>query len=192
MNPPLLRGEHVRLAAANPETDAETIASWTRDSEFSHLLETGAPELWTAQSTKAFLAEEQDEEKTKGRQFPFVIRLLADDRLIGFIDVEVNHWSQREGWLAIGLGPRADWGRGYGTDALRVLARYAFAELNLARLSLSVFAYNERAVRAYLKCGFSVEGRQRERLRRGAQRYDMIFMGLLREDWLARQPPAGD
>jgi RimJ/RimL family protein N-acetyltransferase len=192
MNDRLLRGELVRLAALNLETDVETIAGWTRDSEFSHLLETGAPELWTAQSARAQLAEEQDDEKSKGRRFSFGIRALADDRLIGFVDLEVNHWPQREGWLGIGIGRREDWGQGYGTDALQVLARYAFAELNLERLTLNVFAYNERAVRSYLKAGFIVEGRQRERLRRGARRYDMIFMGLLRADWLAQMPPASD
>jgi RimJ/RimL family protein N-acetyltransferase len=188
----LLRGEQVRLAAPNPETDAETIASWSRDSEFLHLLETGAPELWTAQTTKAQLVEEQGDERSQGRKFTFVIRTLEDERLIGFVDLEVNHWPQREGWLAIGIGRGEDRGKGYGTDAMRALARYAFAELNLARLSLNVFAYNEPAVRSYLKAGFSVEGRQRERLRRGARRYDMIFMGLLREDWLAQRPPVSD
>lgn len=192
MNHLLLRGEQVRLAAPNPETDAETIAGWTRDSEFSHLLEIGAPELWTAQATKAELAEEQSDEKSQGRKFTFVIRTLDGDRLIGFADLEVNHWPQRDGWLGIGIGRREDWGKGYGTDAMRVLVRFAFAELNLARLTLNVFAYNERAVRSYLKAGFSVEGRQRERLRRGAQRYDMIFMGLLREEWLAQRPPVSD
>ena len=190
MNPVLLRGEQGRLAALNLETDVETMAGWTRDSEFSHLLETGAPEMWTAQVAKVQLADEQDDEKSKGKRFSFVIRTLADDRLIGFVDLEVNHWSQREGWLGIGIGRREDWGKGYGTDAMRVLARYSFAELSLERLSLTVFAYNERAVRSYLKAGFSVEGRQRERLRRGARRYDMIFMGILREEWLAQQPPA--
>ncbi len=188
----LLRGDKVRLAAPDPDTDAETIAAWSRDSEFAHLLETGAPTLWTATSVKADITEEQDEEKTKGRKFPFVIRTLDDDRLIGFIDLVISHWPQRDAWLGIGIGRRDDWGKGYGTDALCALIRYAFAELNLERLTLNVFEYNERAVRSYLKAGFAVEGRQRERLRRGDRRYDMIFMGLLRDDWLAAQPPGSD
>ena len=50
--------------------------------------------------------------------------------------------------------------------------------LNLERLTLNVFEYNERAVRSYLKAGFVVEGRQRQRLKRGDRRYDMIFMGI--------------
>ena len=53
MNQSWLQGEKVRLAAPNLDTDAETIAGWSRNSEFSHLLSTGAPSLWTAQAAKA-------------------------------------------------------------------------------------------------------------------------------------------
>jgi RimJ/RimL family protein N-acetyltransferase len=186
MNQTILRGEFVRLAAPNPETDAETVAAWSRNSEFSHLLQIGAPQLWTSQSVKAEWAEMMGDEKDKDRLYPFVIRTLDDNRLIGFSDLDIPFWSQRDAWLAIGIGRREDWGRGYGTDAMRVLMRYGFAELNLERLTLNVFAYNERALRSYLKAGFTVEGRQRERLRRGRRRYDMIFMAALRDEWQAQ------
>jgi RimJ/RimL family protein N-acetyltransferase len=191
MNRPVLQGEWIRLAAHNLDADAETIASWSRNTEFSHLLTIGAPSLWTAQGVKADMAEDLADEK-KDRVFPFVIRTLADDRLIGFIHLDINDWPQREAWLAIGIGSRDDWGRGYGTDAMRVLMRFAFAELNLERLTLNVFEYNERAVRSYLKAGFVVEGRQRQRLKRGDRRYDMIFMGVLRDEWLALQPAGSE
>ena len=69
---------------------------------------------------------------------------------------------------------------------MRVLLRFAFAELNLERITLITFGYNERAQRSYLKAGFTVEGRQRESLRRGRRRFDMIFMGILRDEWRAR------
>ncbi len=188
MNDALWRGELVRLAAPNPEADAETIAAWSRDSEFQHLLETGVPRLLTAQSVKAEISESLEDEKRQDRSFPFVIRTLAEDRLIGFAELVINDWSQRNAWIGIGIGQRQDWGRGYGTDAMRLLMRFGFAELNLERLTLNVFAYNERAQRSYIKAGFAVEGRQRERLRRGSRRYDMIFMGALRDEWQAQLP----
>ena len=189
MNDALLQGELARLAAPNPEKDAETIAAWSRDPEFQHLLETGVPRPWTASAVKAEIAETAGDDQPRERVFPFVIRVLADDQLIGFTDLEVNHWSQRNAWIGIGIGPRDFWSKGYGTDAMRVLMRFAFTELNLERLTLNVFAYNERAQRSYLKAGFQVEGRQRERLRRGRGRYDMIFMGILRDEWRSRESP---
>jgi len=186
MNPTLLRGERVRLAAVNPETDAEIAAAWSRDDEFQTMLNTDAPMLWTARALKAEMSEAQGLDEKQVNSYSFVIRSLAEDRLIGFTDVDIKPWSQRNGWIAIGIGPREYWGQGYGTDAMRVLQRFAFTELNLDRLTLNVFAYNERAQRSYLKAGFQVEGRQRQRLRRGGRRYDMVFMGLLRDEWRAR------
>ena len=189
MSTPILRGSLVRLGAPNPETDAKAIAAWSRHSEFLQMLEMGAPRPWTAQSTKTEMLEMQDLEKTRDKQYPFVIRALDGDRLIGFTDLEIPNGSQRNAWLAIGIGQPEDWGRGYGTDAVRVLLRYAFAELNLDRVMLNVFAYNERAQRSYLKVGFKIEGRERERLRRGARRYDLIHMAVLRDEWQSPESP---
>ena len=83
----------------------------------------------------------------------------------------------------IGLGERNYWGNGYGTDAMQIMLRYAFRELNLHRVSLDVFEYNPRALHSYEKAGFQIEGRRRKMVQRDGRRYDMIFMGILREAW---------
>ena len=57
-------------------------------------------------------------------------------------------------------------------------------ELGLHRVSLDVFAYNPRGVKSYEKAGFQREGVEREMIKRDGNRYDVIFMGVLREDWL--------
>ena len=182
----LLHGQLVRLSAPNAEADAETVAAWFRDSEFQRLLESDAPRLWTIASIRTDITESDGDDKPRDRKFSFVIRTRAGNQLIGFTDLVIDNWPQRNGWIGIGIGPREYWGQGYGTDAMRILQRFAFTELNLERLTLNVFAYNERAQRSYLKAGFQVEGRQRERLRRGSRRHDMIFMGLLRDEWRPR------
>jgi RimJ/RimL family protein N-acetyltransferase len=50
-------------------------------------------------------------------------------------------------------------------------------------VNLNVFGYNERAMRSYLKCGFKEEGRQRQFLNRDDQRWDLIYMGILKDEW---------
>ena len=187
MQTSLWHGKLVRLAAPNAETEAVVVAGWSRDAEFLRLFSTGAIRPWTAGGVRQFLTETQDGEASKNSRHAFHIHTLADDRLIGLTNLEISNWNQREAWVAIGLGQRVDWGQGYGSDAMRVILRHAFAELNLDRVSLNLFGYNERALRSYLKVGFVVEGRQRERLRRDGQRWDMIYMGMLREEWLAEQ-----
>ncbi len=89
--------------------------------------------------------------------------------------------------MGIGLGERENWGKGYGTDAMKIILRYAFTELNLRRVTLDVFEYNQRGVRSYEKAGFVIEGRVRGMILREGRRWDVIFMGILREDWLKQE-----
>jgi len=174
----LFTGELVRLAAPNPEADAESVARWLQDSEYVRLMD-----IRPAQPRLAKTFKERLNEDLKDTLFFFHIRALADDRLLGSIDIDIDHWSHGEGWVGIDIGERENWGKGYGTDAMRVILRYAFTELNLHRVALNVFEYNPRAVRSYEKSGFVVEGRVRQFLERDGRRWDVIYMGILREEW---------
>jgi RimJ/RimL family protein N-acetyltransferase len=115
----------------------------------------------------------------------FAIRALDDNRLLGDIGLEVTHnWMGRNAFVGLGIGKREDWGKGYGTDAMKIALRFAFTELNLERVTLNVFEYNPRAIRSYEKAGFKHEGRMRGSLLKDGKRWDMLFMGILREEWL--------
>jgi RimJ/RimL family protein N-acetyltransferase len=65
----------------------------------------------------------------------------------------------------------------------QIILRFAFTELNLRRVTLTVFEYNPRAIRSYEKAGFHHEGRLRGVLLRDGKRWDMLYMGILAEDW---------
>jgi RimJ/RimL family protein N-acetyltransferase len=85
----------------------------------------------------------------------------------------------------MGIGEPEARGQGFGSEVLQLLLRYAFTEFNLHRVSLNAFEYNPRAIHLYEKTGFTVEGRTREFLNRDGRRWDMIFMGILQEEWQA-------
>ncbi len=184
MNKNLFTGTLVRLAAPNVAKDAETYAQWSRDAEYLRLLDS-----WPAHP---YLAAEAKEHMGKWEGRPdaiaFMIRTLSDDRLIGFIELDDIQWTNGDSFVGIGIGDRDYRGKGYGTDAMRVMERYVFTELNFHRLSLNVFAYNVRALRSYEKAGFTVEGRVRECLNRDGRRSDLIFMGILKSEWEKQQP----
>ena len=179
MTDDLFTGQLIRLSAMDAEASAEWFARWDRDAEYMRLLDSDPHRLMTAKQIKA--AIEKDE--AESQEIQFAIRTLAEDRLIGFVALDGINWPHGDSFVGIGIGDRAYWGRGYGTDAMRVLLRYAFTELNLSRLSLNVFSYNQRALRSYEKAGFVVEGRQRQALQRDGQYHDLIFMGVLRDEW---------
>jgi RimJ/RimL family protein N-acetyltransferase len=175
----LYTGTLVRLKVLNPATASEAIARWELDSEY-HRLDDSDPAF--PPSAKR-VREKAETAEPPGDSFTFAIHTLADDRLIGIIGVEVTRWVNGDAYAGIGIGERDVWGKGNGTDAMRVMLRYTFRELNLHRVSLTVFEYNPRAIRSYEKAGFVVEGRLRGWLNREGRRWDMIHMGILREEW---------
>ena len=131
------------------------------------------------------LARWLEETQKNPRTFSFAIRRLEDDALLGVINIEDILWPHAVGWLSISIGDRANWGKGYGGEAMRLVLDYAFRELNLHRIQLTVFEYNARAILLYEKLGFRREGVYREFMQRDGKRYDMYLYGLLSREWSA-------
>lgn len=176
----LFTGQLVRLTANDPSTDPKIIEIWHHDTEFFRLGYGRIAEPWNAETIKKRLERPFD----ALNEFVFAIHTLADDKLIG----QMGAWIDRphdDSYVWILIGERDYWGKGYGTDAMRLFMRYAFQELNLHRLSLRVFGFNKRAIRSYEKCGFVHEGVSRASLNKMGIRWDEIWMGLTRTDWQA-------
>jgi len=115
------------------------------------------------------------------------MNLMIDDeegKPIGTIQLYDFNEQDRNCKLGIRIGDRDYWGKGYGEDAIRTLLEYAFMKLDLYRVTLKVYEYNERAVRCYLKCGFRQEGRTRQSAYIDGEFYDEIIMGILKSDFL--------
>lgn len=178
-----LTGSLVVLKPIVMETFSEAVSRWSQNGEYSRLANADEAVLWTRPQTREFFEKEIDS------FYGFAIHALDGDRLIGSIDLGGFDAAARNAWVGIGIGEAEFWGKGYGTEAMRLILRFGFEELNLNRVSLDVFEYNQRGVRSYLKCGFKEEGRHRQALLRGERRWDLIFMGILREEWLAQTAP---
>lgn len=179
----IYRGELVRLAMESTDDWAKALARWERDTEYHRLADSEPASLWSEKKHKEWIEKRLDRDPNEF--FPFSIRTLAEDRLIGEITLSVN-WVDSNAWVGIIIGERDCWGKGYGTDAMRVLLAYAFTELNLFRVTLGVHAYNPRAIRSYEKAGFKIEGVMRGETFREGRRTDGLYMGILREEWLAQ------
>jgi RimJ/RimL family protein N-acetyltransferase len=143
----------------------------------------------SARITRGRFEGELDPDNLDG--FYFIIHKLDADQRIGFVGLGGISWNHGEAWVGIGLGERAYWGKGYGTDAMRVILRYAFTELNLHRVSLGVFEYNPRAIRSYEKVGFVSEGRSRKQVGREGKRWDEVHMGIRRDEWIMMENGEG-
>lgn len=176
------QGEHVRLTAFS-KADAGAMSRWYEDAGFLRLADATHARPRNPDEIEKWFEEWQKSET----QVTFAVRLLADDSLIALAGLEGILWAHGVAWLGIGIGNREQWGQGYGLEAIELLLRYGFHELNLHRIQLSVFQYNERAIALYEKLGFLREGVYREFMQRDGKRYDMYLYGLLRREWEAGQ-----
>jgi len=115
--------------------------------------------------------------------YSFAIETLEGGKYIGGCGINGVGWKMRVAEIGIFIGDKNYWGKGYGTDAMEVLVRVCFEQMNMNKISLHVFSYNERARLCYEKCGFSVEGVLRQEIYANGQYHDDIAMGLLRSEW---------
>lgn len=176
----LFKGKLIRLIAVR-NSDAEEMASWQEHSDYLRKVDT---DFALPKSIEAL--RERDQSKGSGN-IEFRLRTLEEDKLIGFVALHGMEWNNQACLLAIGIGNPEYRGKGYGTEALNLILRYAFYELNLNRVGLDVISYNLPAIKAYEKAGFMVEGQMRSAVLRDGKQYDRVIMGILREEWMEKQ-----
>jgi RimJ/RimL family protein N-acetyltransferase len=177
----LLIGKLVQLKAVDPQEMAEAYSRWSRDSEYWRLMSSEPAQVMSIKSTREWLENELYQDPPGFTMF--AIHTLENDQLVGEIGFEDDELPDGETFVAVGIGDRDNWGKGFGTDALHIILRYAFMEMNLQRVSLMVSEYNSRAIQSYVRAGFIEEGRLRSYENRTGHRYDLIYMGILREKW---------
>ena len=118
------------------------------------------------------------------------VHIRASGRLIGSCAFSQLDSDNGSALYHITIGEKDCWGMGYGTEATQLMLSHAFDHLGLHRVGLTVFTFNERAIRAYRKAGFMVEGRAREAIHRDGRFWDEIAMSILEPEWRAQQEAA--
>jgi RimJ/RimL family protein N-acetyltransferase len=184
----LFEGERICLGPIDHDKDPEIESRWTHDASYLRLISLDpALPASPAQIKKRYEAVEKDQDEKKNL-FYFALRMRSDDRLIGFARLDWIEWSNGAGFVRLGIGDPTDRGQGYGSEALTLLLRFAFDELNLYRLSAVIPEYNTVALHVFCKVGFVEEVRRRQSVNRDGRRWDLIHLGILSDEWQARLP----
>ena len=179
----LFEAKDVRFGPIDRETHPEIESKWTHDADFMRLMELKPVRpLSPAMVKKQYEAIEKEMDENKNL-FYFTIRTREDDRFIGNALVERVDWANGNGFIRLGIGSPEDRRKGYGSQALSMLLRYAFGELNLYRVTAVVPAYNEGAIRLFQKFGFMEEVRRRKAIHRDGEFWDLVSFGLLNAEW---------
>jgi diamine N-acetyltransferase len=171
----MICGTKTRLRRIERE-DIPTFVRWFSDPDVREFLLLNRP-ISVAEEERWFEAQLQATDSE-------IFAIETNDGVhIGNIGLHDINWTHRRAEMGIVIGERTFWGKGYGSDAIDVLLRFAFHELNLHRVSLKVYEDNARAIRAYEKCGFKHEGRLREAIYRKGSYYGEMVMGILRPEF---------
>ncbi|WP_410769357.1 GNAT family N-acetyltransferase [Fontibacillus sp. BL9] len=176
---PHITGKRITLREYRME-DLPHIRSWVNDEEIVGTLSEIFMFPQTHHNTESFL-KSMVEGNTDTQGFIIAEKDTLD--YIGQIDLHRLNWKNRSAILGIVIGRKEMLGQGYGQEAIGLLQRFAFETLNLNRLELEVYGFNERAYRCYLSCGFKEEGRARQKIFKQGKYHDVILMSILAEEY---------
>ena len=176
----MLEGTKVNLRAPEMD-DLERNTRWVNDREVTRFL--------ALRYEMSQLAEESWLRGRAGQPLSYDNVFFAidtkDGRHIGNLGLERAVPEDRKAMLGIMIGEKDCWSHGYGTDAIVTLLRFAFDEMNLNKVWLTTYDFNERGQACYRKCGFVDEGRLREaRYSEGAY-HDELLMSVVRDEFYA-------
>ncbi|MBC1926066.1 GNAT family N-acetyltransferase [Listeria innocua] len=179
----LFQSNRIQLRSLSEE-DATSFSKWSEDGDYLRGLDT---DFAKPRNTEFYKNQIQSFEDSAD-MIQFGIYVPQDQLLIGFISLHSIEWNNQIASMAIGIGEAEYRKNGYGSEAIQLLLKYAFYELNLHKVELDVISNNDIAIFCYRKNGFATEGVAKEAIRRDNQRFDKIYMGILARNWKETKP----
>ena len=161
--------------------DIENIRKWCNDPEITKNLSDIFLYPHSLKQSESFLQMMLDGSNPNMKGFVIAHKETGD--YIGQIDLIGIDWKNGTSLIGIVIGNSENHCKGYGQEAIKILQKFAFEELNLHKLELEVHAYNEKAYNCYKKCGFVEEGRKRENFYINGKYTDTVFMGILKSEF---------
>ena len=175
--PEVLDGRLVTLRRHAPENLA-AFRRWYADPEIARLARYQQTPMRPEEIERFFAARAMGPEALS-----MAVHERSTNRLIGTCAFSQLDGDNGSALYHITIGEPDAWGHGYGTEATQLMVDHALGALGLHRIALFVFEFNERAIRAYRRCGFVVEGRSRESVWRDGRWWDELAMSVLDSDW---------
>lgn len=155
---------------------------WLNDPETNKYIETRFYDQ-TNENIKQYVREMTGNEN----HVFFAICLQEDGRHVGNIKFSDIDWNHNRSFLSILIGEKDLWGKGYATEAIKLMARYGFETVGLNKIEACCYNVNKGAVRIFKKAGFSIEGELRDSAIFENKIISIILLGLTRKEWLYGQ-----
>jgi len=176
----MIEGEHVRLRKLE-KADLPHMHRWLNDADLM---------TWGRFSPDHMMSlaavEKEYEPELRGEnpdRTTYIVEEKATGKAIGWCVARTWDRKHVNANVGIGIGEKEYWGKGFGTEAMRLLLAIVFDHQRWHRAELWTLAENERAVRSFEKCGFRREGLAREAAYADGKFRDILSMGLLKSEW---------
>ncbi len=176
----LLTGERIYLREVRRADVNERYYAWLNDPEVNQFLETRfVPQ--SLEQIADFVASKDGKVDE-----PFLaICLRESDEHIGNIKLGPINWRHRYADVSLFIGEKAHWGRGYATEAIALITRFAMQTLALNKLRASCYEENQGSAKAFEKCGWRQEGLLRQHFFSGGVPTNAIVLGVTADDYWA-------
>ncbi|MHA2036691.1 MAG: GNAT family N-acetyltransferase [Promethearchaeota archaeon] len=174
----MLKGDKIRLVPPKKEY-IKQFQKWMNDPEIIQYLTIFRP------ITREMEEDWYNDMQKRENNILFSIITLDEKNneiLIGNCDISVD-WKNRIGNCGIVIGEKNYHGKGYGTEAMKLLVNYGFETLNLNRIELEVHSFNSRALKSYIKVGFKEEVTRRQAVYINGIYHDSIVLSILKDEW---------
>ena len=173
-----LIGERIYLRSLTADDATQTYANWLCDPQVNRFLA-------TKQATQDELRAYIDKKNSQSDTYFFGIFLSGSDQHIGTIKLEPIDLTNRVATIAVMIGDKTCWGKGYNPEAMRLLINFCFQELGLVEMNLGVRGQHLAAIRSYEKLGFREVKRELNAIRDGDMLLDQVTMVLKKADFLS-------
>lgn len=178
----MYRGKLVRLREYT-KNDIFLIKEYVNDPEVKLYTAPNTPYLFTLEDEERWY----ESNSANNDHYSFIIETLDTQEVLGACGVNAVDWKNRNATIGIFIGDHSYWNKGFGTDALKVLIAFIFNEMNLHKIKLCVYDFNERAIHCYKKLGFKTDGVLRDEVFKQGSYHDEILMSLLRSEFKAQE-----
>lgn len=173
----MISGKNVLVRPVERE-DLKDILDWSSDFEMKEISSFSINFL-----CKDEIAQRLEESGKSHEIYEFAIVNKESKKMIGECILKDLDYANKRCLCDIYIGDKESVDKGYGTEALKLIMKFAFSELGLNRIGLWVFDFNKRAMRCFKKCGMKVEGIMRDGVYRDGRYHDVYFMGILKGEY---------
>jgi RimJ/RimL family protein N-acetyltransferase len=176
----MLKGEKILLRPVK-RADVPLFMKWFIDPEVTQYLSMYLP--MTEMAEEKWIEDVGTARASSDIILVIEAQIGETSRAIGTIGLHRINQKDSCATFGIAIGEKDFWGQGLGTEATRVLLKYGFEQVNLHRISSTVYDFNERSYRMHKKVGFKEEGRRRKAIYKNGLFRDLIEFGFLKDEW---------